>query len=186
MQHRIIVVDTLAELPAAAAQRHWRERHPAVYAPAPLLLGYVQNRPLEEEWERLGTRSICSETWFADRDTERDSFGSDYYRDVVTPDEMRFLDRSSAWFSRVVTEPPTPVGSAPYRVLAFGTRALAGADVFEVDRVPWCGGEQAIASLWLDDREQALALSRAVGDATASPAVFAFAAEPVVVIPQPD
>ena len=52
MQHRIIVVDTLARVAAADAQRHWRERHPAVYAPAPLLLGYVQNRPLEEEWER--------------------------------------------------------------------------------------------------------------------------------------
>ena len=178
MQHRIIVVDTVAGVPVADAQHHWRSRHAEVYAPTPLLLGYVQNRPLEEEWERLGTRSICSETWFVDRGSERDSFGSDYYRDVVMPDEARFLDRSSAWFSRVVTEPATPAGSAPYRVLAFGTRALGGADVVEVDRTPWGGGEPVVASLWLDDREQALELARSSG-------AFAFAAEPALVVPPP-
>ena len=75
MQHRIIVVETLAEVPVAAAQAHWRDRHAGVYAPTPLLVGYVQNRPLEEEWPRLGLRTICSETWFADRDAERESFG---------------------------------------------------------------------------------------------------------------
>ena len=37
MQHRIIVVETLADVPVAAAQAHWRERHAAVYAPTPLL-----------------------------------------------------------------------------------------------------------------------------------------------------
>ena len=50
MQHRIIVVEIRPGLPAAEAHRHWRERHAEVYAPAPLLRGYVQNRPLEEEW----------------------------------------------------------------------------------------------------------------------------------------
>jgi hypothetical protein len=194
MQHRIIVVDTLAGVPVADAQRHWRSRHADVYAPTPLLVGYVQNRPLEEEWERLGTRSICSETWFVDRDAERESFGSDYYHDVVMPDENRFLDRSSAWPGRVVAEAATPVGDARYRVLAFGT-SLGGADVIEVDRVPWCGGEPLVSSLWLDDRRQALALARSVGagmgEASASPAgsstarAFAFAAEPALILAPP-
>jgi hypothetical protein len=180
MQHRIIVVDTLYGVPAADAQRHWRGRHAGVYQPAPSLLGYVQNRPLEEEWERLGTRSICSETWFADQASERASFASDYYRDVVMPDEERFLDRSSAWPGRVLAEPPGRVGSAAYRVLAFGSRALAeqGADVVEVDRAPWCGGGTYVASLWLDDRSRALELARAA-------TCFAFAAESAVVVAPP-
>jgi hypothetical protein len=178
MQHRIIVVDSLAGVPVAGAQRHWRERHPAVYAPAPALLGYVQNRPLEEEWERLGSRSICSETWFADHASERRSFASDYYRDVVMPDEARFLDRSTAWMGRILAGQPGRVGSARYRVLAFGcdTLAAGGADVLEVDRAPWCGGGTRVASLWLDDRRRALELARAAGG-------FAFAAEPAVVVP---
>ena len=45
MQHRIIVVETLPEVSVAAAQAHWRDRHVAVYAPAPLLLGYVREPP---------------------------------------------------------------------------------------------------------------------------------------------
>ena len=174
MQHRIVVVDTLAELPVEAAQRHWRERHPGVYLPAPLLAGYVQNRPLEEEWDRLGTRSICSETWFADHAAERSSFTSDYYRDVVMPDESAFLDRGSAWFARVVSE-PGPQAVERYRVLGFGTEALAGhgAERLPVDRRPWAGGAQWVESLWLGDRARALELARAADG-------LAFAAEPVV------
>jgi hypothetical protein len=180
MQHRIIVADTLAGVPVADAQRHWREQHTAVYAPAPSLLGYVQNRPLEEEWERLGSRSICSETWFADQASERASFASDYYRDVVMPDESRFIDRSSAWMGRFLTEPARGHGRARYRVLALGAASLdaSDADVLELDRAPWSGGMASLASVWLDDRDRALALARGAG-------TFAFAAEPVLVVPPP-
>ena len=180
MQHRIIVVETLPEVSVAAAQAHWRDRHVAVYAPAPLLLGYVQNRPLEEEWPRLGLRTICSETWFADRASEQESFGSDYYRDDVMPDEALFLDRTSAWMGRFVGEPEGPVGSARYRVLVFGAEAMPGADVdvLEVVRAPWAGGEPRVLSLWLDDRVLALELARAAPS-------FAFAAEPAIVVAPP-
>lgn len=180
MQHRIIVVDTVADLPVAHAQLHWRDRHPQVYAPAPLLLGYVQNRPLEEEWQRLGTRSICSETWFADREAERALFASDYYRDVVVPDEAEFLDRDSAWMARVVTEPRGRLGSARYRVLAFGGESLTaeGVGVMDVDRDPWVGDGRRVSSLWLDDRGRALDIARAATS-------FAFVAEPVVFVTPP-
>lgn len=180
MQHRIIVVDTLAGLSVADAQRHWRDRHARVYAPAPLLLGYVQNRPLEEEWQRLGTRSVCSETWFADSVAERASFASGYYSDVVVPDEAVFLDRASAWTGRVVAEPAVSGDRARYRVLAFGAEALAAGevDVLEVDRDPWAGGGRRVLSLWLDDRGRALDIAHAAGP-------FAFAAEPAVVVAPP-
>jgi hypothetical protein len=167
VQHRIIVVDALASLSPADAQRHWRERHPAVYLPVPHLLGYVQNRPLEEEWARLGTRSICSETWFADHAAERASFASAYYRETVMPDENAFLDRESAWMGRILEEPPWPAERPRYRVLAFGAE-LPGADVLRIDREP-----ATVSSLWVDDRERALALARAVS-------AYAFAAEPAV------
>ena len=180
MQHRIIVVETLLDVPVAAAQAHWADRHAAVYAPTPLLLGYVQNRPLEEEWPRLGLRTICSETWFADRSAEQESFGSDYYREHVMPDEARFLDRTSAWMGRIVEEPPSPVGSARYRVLAFGAAEIPSveAEVLEVDRAPWEGGEPRVLSVWLDDRARALELARAAPS-------FAYAAEPAVVVVPP-
>ena len=58
MQHRIILVATRAGLPVAEAHLHWHERHADVYLPTPLLAGNAQNRPLEEEWERLGSCSI--------------------------------------------------------------------------------------------------------------------------------
>jgi hypothetical protein len=179
-QHRIIVVETLPDVPVAAAQAHWAERHAPVYAPTPQLLGYVQNRPLEEEWERLGLRTICSETWFADRSAEQESFASDYYRESVMPDEARFLDRSSAWMGRFLEEPASPVGNARYRVLVFGADAIPGAEaeVLEVDRSPWAGGGPTVSSLWLNDRARALELARAAPS-------FAFAAEPAVVVAPP-
>jgi EthD domain len=165
MQHRIIVVETLAEVPVSAAQAHWRDRHAVVYAPTPLLAGYVQNRPLEEEWERLGTRSICSEIWFADRDAARRSFASDHYRDHVVPDESLFLDRDSAAMSRVEAEPAWPEPLPRYRVLAFGLE-LEG--TLRLDREP-----HVVGSAWTDDRARALELARSAD-------VFAFAAEPAV------
>ncbi len=180
MQHRIIVVETLADVPVDSAQAHWRDRHAVVYAPTPLLAGYVQNRPLEEEWPRLGPRTICSETWFVDRDAERESFASDYYRDNVMPDEATFLDRATAWMGRFVGEPASPVGRGRYRVLAFGADAITGteADVLEVDRETWAGGAPRVLSLWLDDRARALELARATPS-------FAFAAEPAIVVAPP-
>ena len=95
------------------------------------------------------------------------------------PDEARFLDRSSAWMGRFLREPESPVGRPRYRVLAFGA-PIPGADaeVIEVDRVPWAGGEASVSSLWLDDRDRALELARATPS-------FAFAAEPAVVVAPP-
>ena len=171
-QHRIILVETGPGLPVAEAHRHWHERHADVYLPTPLLAGYVQNRPLAEEWERLGSRSICSETWFADHDAEKASFASEYYRETVMPDERRFLDRESAWMGRFLDEPPWPDPLPRYRVLAFGAE-LAGGATATVDRSPL-----TVASLWLDDRDEALALARAVDG-------HAFAAEPAVLRPPP-
>src|SRR2546430_5176601 len=123
VQHRIFLVSTRPDRSAADAQRYWRERHSRVYGQVPGLAGYVQNRPLEEEWERLGRRTVCSETWFADRESERASFATRYYEDVVVPDETSFLERESAWLGRVVEE-PAPGPRAAYRVLAFGAEAL--------------------------------------------------------------
>jgi hypothetical protein len=165
MQHRLVVCHALAHLPLADAQRHWRERHHAVYLPTPELLGYVQNRPLEEEWERLGTRSICSEIWFADRESERRSFASAHYRDVVVPDENAFLDRESAWMGRVVDDDAWPESRPRYRVLALGAEL---GDVIRVDREP-----HVVGSRWTDDRVQALAEARSTD-------AFAFACEPAV------
>ena len=173
MQHRIILVDTRPVVPVADAQRHWRDRHAGVYLQTPHLAGYVQNRPLEEEWERLGARSICSETWFADHDAEKASFASDYYRATVMPDERRFLDRESAWMGRFLDEPPWPDPLPRYRVLAFGAELRGGATA-AVDRPP-----ATVASVWLDDREEALAVARAVDG-------HAFAAEAIVLRPPPD
>lgn len=167
MQHRIILVDARRDVPVADAQRHWRELHAGVYLPTPGLAGYVQNRPLEEEWERLGRRSICSETWFADHATERASFASRYYTETVMPDERRFLDRGSAWMGRYLDAVAWPTEPSRYRVLAFGV-SLPGAAETPVDRAP-----STVSSLFLDDRERALALAR---DADG----FAFAAEPAV------
>ena len=139
--------------------------------PTPLLAGYVQNRPSRRNGERLGSRSICSETWFADHDAEKASFASDYHATVM-PDERRFLARESAWMGRFLDEPPWPDPLPRYRVLAFGAE-LAGGATATVDRQP-----PTVASLWLDDRDEALSARAAVDG-------HAFAAEPAVLIPPP-
>ena len=64
--------------------------------------------------------------------------------------------------------------------LAFGTDSLpdVDADLLQVDRPTWVGGDAAVASLWLADRERALEIAR-------SASVFAFAAEPAFVVAPP-
>ena len=177
LQHRIIVVATAPGLATEAAQAHWRERHAELYLPTPYLVGYVQNRPLVEEWPRLDSRSVCSETWFLDREAERASFESPYYRETVVPDERRFLDRDSAWMGRVTAG--DGVGAARFRVLAFGARELeVECTVLEVDRDPWSGGGRSVASAWLDDRAHAVEVARAAPG-------FAFAAEPATLLAPP-
>jgi hypothetical protein len=73
---------------------------------------------------------------------------------------------------RFLDEPPWPDPLPRYRVLAFGTELDGGATA-AVDRPP-----ATVASAWLDDREEALALARAVDG-------HAFAAEPAVLRPPP-
>ncbi|MBB3665554.1 hypothetical protein FB384_004512 [Prauserella sediminis] len=102
MQHRIFLVPPSGD--ADRGRRHWEHRHGDLFVRTPGLLGYRQNRPVAEQWAR-GTARFCSETWFADRESERRAYASAYYRDVVTPDEAVFLVRDQAWTAAVLEGP---------------------------------------------------------------------------------
>ena len=168
MQHRIILVDTRPASPSPRRTGTGTSGTRTSTSPTPLLAGYVQNRPLEEEWERLGSRSICSETWFADHDAEKASFASDYYRDD------RHARRAALPRPRERVDGPLPRRAAVARPARRATacsrsgQSSAGASDATVDRPP-----VTVASVWLDDRDEALALARAVDG-------HAFAAEPAV------
>lgn len=117
MQHRIFVVPTLPRMTPAAAREHWEKCHARVFTGTPGLLHYRQNRPVDHEWRR-GAARFCSETWYADRDSERAAYSSTHYLDVVRPDEATFLDRDSAWSAVVMDEEPLTHGDG-LRVLWF-------------------------------------------------------------------
>lgn len=134
-RHRIFLVPPLGR-DVAAERGHWEERHGLVFGRTPGLLGYRQNRPVAEQW-RDGTARFCSETWFADREEERAAYRSDYYRDVVTPDESGFLDRDAAWSAVVVADGSRLSGpSTADRLIWFGADPPAGPrwQVLELDR----------------------------------------------------
>jgi acyl-CoA thioester hydrolase len=171
-QHRIFLAPYRPARPPADVQRYWRNIHAAVFADTPHLAGYRQNRPVEQEWDRLGY--VCSETWFADRQAEQDGFRSEYYATAVTEDERRFTDRDAAWHARVVSGDGDPVVAGRYRVLGFGSdpaRLDGRAETIELDRPTPGNGPPHMLSLWTDDLDEAT-------DAAARLDGVAFVAEP--------
>lgn len=182
MVHRLFLVRTRPDLDRAAAQAHWRESHAPLFGANPGLRGYVQDRPLEEDWERLPFQA-CSETWFDDLFAERAAFASDYYRERVVADEERFLDRATAWRGRVVgVNGVAAPATGRYRVLVFGARAIPGAGpvaVLHLDRPVPGDGPPRVLSAWTDDRAEARSLAERAGG-------LAFAAEPALVVAPPE
>src|SRR5262245_21565343 len=104
-QRRIFLVPLRGAAPVEREVEHWETVHAPLFARTPGLLGYVQYRPLPEERHR-GVHLVCSETTFADRDAERAAYASDFYREVVTPDEAGFLERDEAWSARLSVAAP--------------------------------------------------------------------------------
>lgn len=123
MQHRIYLVPPCVGPDRDTSRDHWEQRHGRLFGATPGLLRYRQNRPIDEFWAR-GSALFCSETWFEDRRAEKAAYRSDFYRDVVTADERRFLDRDAAWTAVVTSEMPEP--GADFRALWFGDDPPAG------------------------------------------------------------
>lgn len=162
VQHRIFLVPPDSGLDPHVARTHWERRHPAVFARTPGLLGYRQHRAVAEQWRR-GTALVCSETWFADRETERAAYRSDHYRNVVAEDEGRFLDRASAW-SAVVLAGGEHLGATAqnWQVLWFDADPPAGAAAWNAvalgREVPGPGSGRTLHVAHVDDLGTALEL----------------------------
>lgn len=175
MVHRIFIVPTRPDVPVDDAVDHWEQRHGAVFAATPHLGGYVQHRPSRSDQHRLGGR-VCAEVWFGDRDAESRAWGSDHYRDVVTPDEERFVDRPRAWVARVVEEHPLvgpPAGPEGSELLLAGcdpssVPSDAGGRLLDLDRGGPDGGPPHVALLATGDDGAA----RALADGVAADLVF--------------
>jgi hypothetical protein len=186
MQHRIFLVPGRPGVPRADADGHWRTHHARLMLDLPLLLGYVQNRPLPGWWPHLGALA-CSETWFASREAEREAYASDWYRDAIAPDEHRMFARDAAWHARVLeVEELHPGEHGAFRALAFGGVAeLLGDAILDarLERLvlsraaPGTHRAEAIAA-WSDDPMTADHLARRLGG-------VAFAAEHAVIVPAP-
>ncbi|MEU3273070.1 EthD domain-containing protein [Saccharomonospora sp. NPDC006951] len=162
MQHRIFLVPHRGD--PEVARSHWERRHGDLFTATPGLLGYTQNRPVDQEWDRRTAR-FCSETWFADRDAEREAYASTYYRDVVAPDEASFLDRESAWASAVLGD-SVPVVAEGVRVLWFDESPPPGASWVALDLarpVPVPGKGKRVHVAVVDGVAEALSLTRGAG-----------------------
>jgi hypothetical protein len=162
-QRRLFLVNLLGATSVHDEVAHWELAHAPLFAQTPGLLGYVQYRPLSEEWGR-GLRQVCSSTVFADAEAERAAYASDFYRDMVTPDEAGFLDRDSAWSARVACEPRQALDEQAlhdFVVLRFGgTRPDASWRTIATSRAT-AGGGTEIHVLGTSDRSVALSLSAA-------------------------
>lgn len=162
MLHRVFLVPGRGDLEPGAARRHWEQRHGDVFGPTPGLLHYRQNRPVDEQWA-AGTALFCSETWYADRATERAAYASDHYRDTVTPDEASFLDRDGVW-SAVVLDDDRPAAGDGLQLLWFDQTPPPGLPAREVlvDRpVPAPGTGTSLWVADVADADAALALIEA-------------------------
>lgn len=167
MQHRLFLVPPRLGDDVERARRHWEERHGAVFVRTPGLLGYVQNRPVDEEW-LSGRGWFCSETWYADRDSERRAYASTYYQDVVAQDEATFLDRSAAWSAVMLDDraahdvPGGGLRTSRWRVLWLSDARPPGHGwaVLPVTRAVPGGDASLVLRKEFDDRAEALAVTR--------------------------
>jgi hypothetical protein len=100
MQHRILMSPVAEGVSLAGAHRHWREQHSQIVPGIDGINGYVQNRPLPEWWEQIPVL-VCAESWFPSADAEKGAYASQYYCDVIAPDEARFIARDRAWHSAI-------------------------------------------------------------------------------------
>lgn len=162
--HRILMAPVATGVPPADAHRHWRDRHSQVVPKIDGLVGYVQNRPLPEFWDR--PYLVCAESWFTSREAESDAYASGYYRDTVVVDEERFIDRERAWHSPIVATRVILDGPRfGFRALVFGAEGgdLADGDWSRVEslelRRPIAAGlAPTILAAWSADRDAALGL----------------------------
>lgn len=162
-QRRLFLVNLRGAAPVLDEVGHWEQSHAPLFARTAGLLAYVQYRPLAEEWAR-GFGQVCSETVFADPDAERAAYDSDFYRDVVTPDEASFLDRDSAWSARITSGSEDAVDqddADQFVVLRFGGGRPDGSwTTLQTSRATPGGGTE-LHLLRTPDRSTALALSAA-------------------------
>jgi hypothetical protein len=166
-QHRILLGARRPGVDPQACARHWHDAHPLVVRDIPHIAGYVQNRPLTGQAQNAGF-SVCAESWFPSRELERAGYASAHYRDVVAPDEERFIDRAASWNSAVVGVEVLREGARRcLRVLAFGAEPgqLLAADcatrveILHLHRAP-PGQRRALAlSAWLRDVDAARGLA---------------------------
>jgi hypothetical protein len=171
----------------AGAHRHWREQHAQIVPDIAGINGYVQNRPLPEWWERVPVL-VCAESWFPSPDAEKAAYASEYYGDVIVPDEERFIARDRAWHSLISGGDLLVDGPrASLRVLGFGSGPRAAGELGGWDRVeilhlrrdPPDGGEPLLLSAWTDDSERASALASGLEG-------VAFVTAPEVIVEPPD
>jgi EthD domain-containing protein len=82
---------------------------------------YVQNHVLDGSYGRLGPRDSVIELWFDDLEAVNRTQQSDYYREVVEPDEHNLGDHSDAvlMLAREVVREPTQVRHRGRKVLCF-------------------------------------------------------------------
>lgn len=186
LQHRIFLAPCRPGVSWAEAQAHWRSHHETVMLDIPGLIGYVQDRPCPEWWVHLPYLA-CSETWFADRESERKAYASDWYNERIATDESRMFGRDEAWSSAVTAVETLRRGpTGRFRVLAFGAspRALDAllldgrAEMLRLHRPPPGGGESLVVSVWADDAQLARHVALRLGGLT-------FVAEPAASMPPP-
>lgn len=163
-QHRIYLGPPRPGLAMDDIQRHWIEKHSEIVKDMPRLGGYVQNRPVAGSL-RESPFAVCAETWFASRGDERASFGSEYFRDVISPDERdHLIDQEASWNSAVErTELLVEGDRSAVRLLVFGADRWAGPSSPQAGRIevlrlrrsaPFDAGP-AVLSAWFDDEAEA-------------------------------
>ncbi len=186
LQHRLYVGPPVAGRPLDELSAYWHHEHRKVAPGLPELLGYVQNRPLPGWLERIPYLT-CAETWYASFEAEHRSYASNYYRDVVVPDEERFIDRAGSWHSpvtatRVLRDGPR----SSLRVLAIGGdverlgEPVSGdrLELLDLHRDPPVAGPKVVVSLWTDDALLADVAAAQLGG-------IAFVTRPVPIVDPP-
>jgi hypothetical protein len=111
-RHRVYLLDLGVGSSSRARFEHWRTAHPLVVIQLPGVIAYRQSWPHDD----IGSL-VCSETWFADAAAERDAFSSDVYRDLVMPDEDKFVTVPAR--HAVVLSPVLPGAGRHQQVLGF-------------------------------------------------------------------
>lgn len=173
MHHRFILLVPHPENFADdldAFHQHWHRDHAEFVYPVEQVIGYIQNRPVNNHWQWDRFHGVA-ELFFDSLESEEQAWESEAWVHGLAPDEHYLLDVENGWSAVVASLQTQRTGQRfDYRVLAFGGDAAQLPDgagesaVIQLDDAPPVpGASPNVVATFAESQDEAERIAAALG-----------------------